>query len=390
MRRSTTIAALALLGAACADQTKTSNKPPARALLDTLSRGSTTALETCLLEGDFEGQRFLVALQRPNHMRLEVKSAGETSIALRRPESTVASPGRGPNGARSWQAVSEEAKTKVEALRLLLGSVLGWDLLDTGSDGGTNPAKWFRATDAPIIHREFDAQGTLTTLQIEGERWAVVDWHEDHGARVPELRDRNGRELRFDRVSLASRFLDGVFEPREQAIGVDGKPEPSSRVPGFADPEAELNFETPLLERVTAAKYIEAEVGEGWEARMAVLSRLGEALGALGQGAVGLPAYVDGRRVRIHIKSNRPDGRILVPEGYKVHDREEGLVLVLHHKSIAFDQAQAALEPRIRAHAAKEGFVLEGPVLVLPYALPSEAGLEDGALVQTRVEIRAR
>ncbi|HMQ24136.1 MAG TPA: hypothetical protein PKE00_16720 [Planctomycetota bacterium] len=55
MRRSTTIAALALLGAACADQTKTSNKPPARALLDTLSRGSTTALETCLLEGDFEG-----------------------------------------------------------------------------------------------------------------------------------------------------------------------------------------------------------------------------------------------------------------------------------------------------------------------------------------------
>ncbi|MCB9880342.1 MAG: hypothetical protein H6834_01015 [Planctomycetes bacterium] len=394
MKRSSLLlgAVLLLFGTiACSDTpSPQGTKTPTRALLDSMSRGSTAALMSCLLEGDFESMHFTIALKRPDRMRLESKSDGSVRLAVLSSQGHSVSEGIGHGGIRTWTAMEPDAKQRFDELRLLLGSVLAWDLLESVEVPATSAATWFRPNPAPVVHREFDEDGTLTTISIEGHRWGVIGWHEDRGGCVPELRDANGRKLVFDRVSIGSRFLDAVFEPEEKALTLSGEREGVASLPTAGDTsEPQLNYDEPALESAHATHYIEAKAPDTWQERIALLEKLGGGLAELGQRPDGLPAYVDGH-VRVFFQPMSESGEARAPEGYELHTVAKRYVLVLHHRGIPLEKAVSTLEPKLRETAKEKGYVLDGPVLVMPFVLPGNAAPEDGTDVKTRVEITAR
>lgn len=83
-------------------------------------------------------------------------------------------------------------------------------------------------------------------------------------------------------------------------------------------------------------------------------------------------------------------GEARAPEGHELHTVAKRYVLVLHHRGIPLEKAVSTLEPKLRETAKEKGYVLDGPVLVMPFVLPGNAAPEDGTDVKTRVEITAR
>lgn len=398
-------AALVLTATACGDDApprgpqdgETNSKPPPEVvrgnpeaplatLLENMSRGSSSALRSCVLDIRFGTSKHVVALQHPNLMRRETQSGDTVRIEKLYDGKHWVSERALRNGTRTYEALDGAKARGFERLRLLLGSVLGWDLATDGDLKATNVATWYRVTAGPVIHREFDTAGKLSVLAIDGARWKVTGWHEERGAYLPELVDEDGRALSFERVSLGSRFLESYFEPTAGADDAKGgiiRPETNG--------EPQFNFEKPLLEHAAATQYIEAEVPPNWEGRLRVVADLGMGLGQLGQRPDGLPAYV-GDKVRVHFAPAAPDAVARAPKGYSIQKRAAGNVLVIHRR-IAFARAAKELEPILLAHAKANKYFPAGPLRLLPHELPRPDPKDqpaEGATVLIRAELPIR
>lgn len=366
-------------------------------MLAALSRGSTDPLRSCGLDIDLDGKKYACALTISGNMRREHKSGGGAAPGSRRIDkryrgTVYRSNAAEKDGSRRWIAMDASGTFEFERMRLLLGSILAWDALaDPESNETTRRATWFRESKAPVIHREFDEKGMLQTLSVDGTRWRVTGWHEERGALLPELESKRSdgsvETLRYQRISLGSRFLPAYFAPEQH-----GEESKTPIVRRNADGNDEAIYDVALLEHSPERHFIEADCGDTWTERMKVILELGNKLGALGQRPNGLPAYLPGK-VRVYFASSRAGEDPKAPEGYELKTRKAGNVVAIRHKAMPFRSALAKLGPRLEAFAKKRGYFSDGPLLILPVELPREdpsQGPSEGDPVEVRVEMRIR
>lgn len=364
---------------------------PIPALLAALSKGSTQPLTSCGLEVELGDARYAFALtKRGGQMRREAKTktAGDESagrIDKRFENKLWTSDGLEADGSRRWRAVPAAEVKEIEAQRLLLGSVLAWDLIADPEDASlTRRATWFRESQAPVIHREFDEEGRLTLLSIDGERWRVDGWHEERGAMLPKLTSETTKlSLRYIRVSIGSRFFGDYFKPSQH--GEDDKSALLTRSPG----SEEAVYDRALLEHVPSTQYIEADVGDTWPARFEKLMELGNKLGALKLLPNGLPSYLPGK-MRIFIRPEREGGPVRAPTGYELKTRAAGHAVVIRVRSMPFRDARAKLGDKLRAYAKKQGYVPDGEILLRPKTLPPGDAPAEGDPVELWAVLRIR